>query len=118
MNNVLLRKENAYHRTFDTLDSFDDESLTRTKSYTRAVFILRQFHDMLNLTLDTFEDFIDGELGYFETNIETLDKFWSRYLESISDDLASLRYWQRMLSQKIQTFDRMKDGVTYPQREV
>jgi len=73
---------------------------------------------MLSLTLDTFEDFTKGELGYFETNSETLDKFWSTYLESIFEDSASLRYWQRMLSQRIQTFDRMKDGVSSPKMKL
>ncbi|KIX04584.1 uncharacterized protein Z518_05454 [Rhinocladiella mackenziei CBS 650.93] len=106
--------ENAYHDVIDTDKFFDDEALSRTKSYTRAVSILRKFHDLLSLTLDSFQEFSRNELKYFETSSEVLDRFWTSYLESVFESTETLRHWQRMLLQKIQTFDRMKDGVGNP----
>ena len=68
-------EENAYHDTIDTNDFFDDKSLSRTKSYTKAVSVLRKFHDMLSLTLESFQDFTQGELKYFETSSEVQGKY-------------------------------------------
>lgn len=95
----------------DGNDFFDDAQLGRTKSYTKAVSIMRKFNDILSLALDTFHDFELGEGQYFGTGNDELDSRWKGYLDSISDDFASLRYFHRILVQKIQTFDRMKDGV-------
>jgi len=92
-------------------DFFDDAQLGRTKSYTKAVSITRKFNDVLILSLDTFRDFEQGELQYFNTGNETLDDIWKTYLASVFDDFATMRYLQRVLVQKIQTFDRMKDGL-------
>lgn len=91
---------------------FDDAQLGRTKSYTQAVSIMRRFNDTLNLCLDTFGDFEHGELQYFGTGDDSLDELWRQYLDNIFDDFNTMRYLQRVLDQKIQTFDRMKDGVS------
>lgn len=93
-------------------DFFDDAQLGRTKSYTKAVAIMRKFNDVLTLSLETFWDFEQDELQYFNTGNEMLDDLWKRYLDRIFDAFATMRYLQRVLVQKIQTFDRMKDGVS------
>ncbi|KIY03609.1 uncharacterized protein Z520_00300 [Fonsecaea multimorphosa CBS 102226] len=103
--------ETAYYASMDGNDFFDDAQLGRTKSYTKAVSILRKFNDMLNLTLETFQDFEQGELQFLNTRDEKLDDLWKIYLDRIFEDFATMRYLQRVLVQKIQTFDRMKDGV-------
>ncbi|EXJ59775.1 hypothetical protein A1O7_03922 [Cladophialophora yegresii CBS 114405] len=95
----------------DGNDFFDDAQLGRTKSYTNAVYIMRKFKDTLSLSLDTFQDFQQGELLYFDTGNKQHDEGWKLYFDSIYEDLASMRYLQRVLLQKIQTFDRMKDDL-------
>jgi len=107
-----LHVETAYNGSMDGYDFFDDAQLGRTKSYTKAVSIMRRFNDMLSLSLDTFRDFELGELQYFGTGNAMLDDIWKPYLDSIFDDFGTMRYLQRVLVQKIQTFDRMKDGVS------
>ncbi|ETI29380.1 hypothetical protein G647_01833 [Cladophialophora carrionii CBS 160.54] len=105
--------ETAYYKSMagDGNDFFDDAQLGRTKSYTNAVYIMRKFNDTLSLSLDTFQDFQQGELLYFDTGNKQHDEAWKRYFDTIYEDLASMRYLQRVLLQKIQTFDRMKDDV-------
>jgi len=90
---------------------FDDVHLGRTKSYIHAVSIMRKFNDLLRISLDTFQDFERGELRYFSTGNEAHDNLWKEYLDSLLEDFANLRYFQRVLVQKIRTFDRMKDDV-------
>ena len=102
----------AYYGSMSGNDFFDDEHLGRTKSYTKAVSIMRKFNDTLSLSLDTFQDFELGELQYISTGNDTLDDLWKRHLDSIFNDFTSMRHLQRILVQKIQTFDRMKDGVS------
>ncbi|KEF59571.1 uncharacterized protein A1O9_04416 [Exophiala aquamarina CBS 119918] len=103
--------EGAYYGSMDGNDFFDDAQLGRTKSYTKAVTIMRKFNDVLILSLDTFRDFEQDELQYFNTGNEMLDDLWKRYLDRIFDGFATMQYLQRVLVQKIQTFDRMKDGL-------
>lgn len=78
---------------------------------------LRKFDDMLDLTVSSFQDFASAELNYCENDNDDLERLWKGYFDSIYDNFATLRHWQRILTQKIQTFDRMKDGVgMYPTR--
>jgi hypothetical protein len=92
-------------------DFFDDAQLGRTKSYTRAVSILKKFSDTLALTLDTMRDFELGEMQYLDAGNDALREMWNGYYDSISDDVNIMRYLRRLLIQRIQTFDRMKDRV-------
>ncbi len=92
-------------------DFFDDEGYTWTKNYTWAVSTLRQFHDSLLMTIDAWQEFALGDIQYFATGSTKLDALWKEYMDSLFDDMSELRYLQRSLLQRIQTFDRMKDGV-------
>jgi hypothetical protein len=88
-----------------------DKDFKKTTRYTWALSILRRFHDLLLKTLEAWDEFAAGELKYFDTNNEILDGHWDRYYESLFNDVSELVYLQRSLLQRIQTFDRMKDGV-------
>jgi hypothetical protein len=104
-------QELAYDKEIRTGQFSYDKDFKKTTRYTWALSVLRRFHDLLLKTLEAWEDFADGELQYFNTNSETLDKLWDRYYESLSNDVSELVYLRRSLLQRIQTFDRMKDGV-------
>ena len=95
----------------ETEEFFDNERYTWTVSYTKAVSVLRKFQDALLLSLEAWQDFALGDLLYFETKGTELDALWKPYLDSLFNDMSELRYLQRSLLQRIQTFDRMKDGV-------
>jgi hypothetical protein len=95
----------------ETEEFFDNEQYTWTISYTRAVSILRRFHDALLLTVEAWQEFELGEILYFETKSTELDALWKQYMDSLFNEISELRYLQRSLLQRIQTFDRMKDGV-------
>lgn len=88
-----------------------DKDFKKTTRYTWALSVLRRFHDLLLKTLEAWEEFASGELRYFDTNSEVLDRLWDRYYESIFNDVSELLYLRRSLLQRIQTYDRMKDGV-------
>ena len=66
------------------------------------------------MTIESFQEFSNNELQYFRTDSEKLDAYWKRYVDSLFEDVSDLRLWQRSLLQRINTFDRMKDGVCSP----
>ena len=94
------------------IDFFDDPKYTRTKKYTQAVSVLRRFHDTLYMTIEAWQEFACGDMQYFMTKSPGLDALWRKHIDSLFDDVSELRYIQRSLLQRIQTFDRMKDGVS------
>jgi hypothetical protein len=108
---LMQAQEVAYEREIRTGQFSYDKDFKKTTRYTWALSILRRFHDLLLKTLEAWEEFASGELKYFDTNSEILDRLWDRYYESLFNDASELLYLQRSLLQKIQTFDRMKDGV-------
>jgi hypothetical protein len=63
-------------------------------------------------SLEAWDEFAAGELKYFDTNSETLDRLWDHYYESLFNDVSELVYLRQSLLQRISTFDRMKDGVS------
>jgi hypothetical protein len=95
----------------ETEEFFDDERYTWTVSYTRAVSILHRFHDALLLTIEAWQEFALRDILYFETKSTELDALWKQYIDSLFNDMSELRYLQRSLLQRIQTFDRMRNGV-------
>ncbi len=95
----------------ETEEFFDNERYTWTISYTRALSILRRFHDALLLTIEAWQEFALGDILYFETKSTELDALWKQYIDGLFNEISELRYLQRSLLQRIQTFDRMKDGV-------
>jgi hypothetical protein len=85
--------------------------MSQTRSYTKAVSILRQLHDALFAQIDSLQTFLDDNMQYFETKHRDLEEQWKCYLDRIASELIHLRRWQRGLMQRIQRFDGMKDGV-------
>ena len=77
--------------------------MTQTRSYTKAVSILRQFHDTLFAQAESLQTFLDDNREQFEQ--------WTCYFDQISSDMIHFRRWQRRLLQRMQRFDGMKDGV-------
>ncbi|KAL9625601.1 MAG: hypothetical protein Q9160_000314 [Pyrenula sp. 1 TL-2023] len=90
---------------------FDDEHFSGTKKYTWAVSLLRRFHDLLLKTIESWDLFVSTELDFFDVDSEVLRDLWGNYFSRITNDVSELRFMQRSLEQRIQTFDRMKDGV-------
>lgn len=90
---------------------FDDNEFSGTKRYTWAVSLLRRFHDLLLKTIESWDLFASTELQFFEVDSRVLSNLWGGYFSSITRDVNELRFMQRSLDQRIQTFDRIKDGV-------
>jgi hypothetical protein len=104
-------QEKHYNKIIETGRYFDDQSFTGTKAYTWAVSVLRSFHDLLIKTLDAWDIFASHELRYFETSSDMLQSIWAEYMADMDKNVSEMRYLQRSLVQRIETFDRMKDGV-------
>ncbi len=85
--------------------------MSRTRTYTKAVSILRQVHDSLSSQIDSLQMFLDDNIQYFETKDKDSEERWRGFFERISSELVHLQRWQRRLKQRIQRFDAMKDGV-------
>lgn len=90
----------------------DDDRFTGTKNYTLATSILRRYHDLLLKTIESWDTFAAGELRYFDNNSPVLQRLWNGPITSLFNDVSELRFLQRSILQKIQTFDRMTDGVS------
>lgn len=73
--------------------------------------MLRRYHDRLLKTIESWDAFAAGEIRYFDTNSDMLREAWSNHIASLFNDVSELRFLQRSILQKIQTFDRMADGV-------
>jgi hypothetical protein len=108
---LMQAQEAVYEKEIRTDQFSEDKDFRKITRYTWTLSVLRRFHDLLLKTLQAWEEFASGELKYFDTNSEILDRLWDRYYESLFNDASELLYLERSLLQKIQTFDRMKDGV-------
>lgn len=76
--------------------------------------MLRRFYDLLLKTIESWDLFASTEVYFFEVDSDVLRNLWGDYFSSITRDVNELRFMQRSLEQRIQTFDRMKDGVRAP----
>jgi hypothetical protein len=108
---LIQAQEAVYEKELRTDQFSEDKDFRKSTRYIRALSILRRFHNLLLKTLEAWEGFSSGGLKYFDTNSEILDRLWDRYYESLFSDASELLHLERSLLQRIQTFDRMKDGV-------
>lgn len=103
-------KEDKYHYRIKS-DDFFDEDFKRTKHYTEAIWIMRRFHSTLEKTSDTWNKFNVHEFSMLQCSHREVDTVWGRFRSDINEQIAELHGYQRTLAQKIQTFDRMLNGV-------
>ena len=90
----------------------DDRLFTRTRKYTDVTRLLRLLHDGLVRTIESWEEFEVGELGYFENDESAKSReLWRKYLSDVEVDLKELRSFRRILQQRIEFFDSMRNGV-------
>ena len=62
---------------------------------------------------ESWEAFEDGELQYFDARgQETLRSLWGSYLANIEKDMTELRFLRRVLQQRIEMFDTMRNGAS------
>jgi Mg2+ and Co2+ transporter CorA len=104
-------QESFYIRTIDTNNFSDDQSLTRTNSYTKAVSIMRQSHDTLSTTLETLHDFLNDTETYFEKKDSTGEDLWRGFYVLIQCETDHLELWNRRVGQRMQRFEAMKNGL-------
>jgi Mg2+ and Co2+ transporter CorA len=104
-------QESFYIRTIDTNNLSDDQSLTRTNSYTKAVSILRQSHDTLSTTLETLHNFLNDTEVYFEKKDSTGEDLWRGFYVLIQCETDHLELWIRRVGQRMQRFEAMKNGL-------
>ncbi|KAI9811173.1 MAG: hypothetical protein M1827_005624 [Pycnora praestabilis] len=91
----------------------DDSGFSRTKEYTWTVQVLQLFHDSLERLIQSWDNFQNGESGYFNVKgNDTLQRTWEMYLASTEKDVRELRTLQTSLKQRIEMFDRMRNGVS------
>lgn len=65
------------------------------------------------MTIESWQEFALGDIQYFDTGSAKLDGLWKAYVDALFNDMSDLKYLKRSLLQRIQTFDRMKDGVCF-----
>ena len=74
--------------------------------------MLRLLHNALTKTIESWENFEEGEIQYFQVEDKDILRMdWSRYLEGIEKDMAELRLLRTSLHQKIEMFDNKRNGV-------
>lgn len=91
---------------------FDDPDYSGTIRYTRAVAVLRQAREALGRTLYAWDSFTSLEPQCFAIDEQNLHVSSSVELSTIDKCVAEMRFLEGSLSQKIETFDRMKDDVS------
>ncbi|MCJ1483151.1 hypothetical protein MMC06_003317 [Schaereria dolodes] len=90
----------------------DDAKFSRTKEFTWIVELLRLLHNALTKTIESWENFEEGEIQYFQVEDKDILRMdWSRYLEGIEKDMAELRLLRTSLHQKIEMFDNKRNGL-------
>lgn len=97
----------------EEISLIDDAGLNRTRELTWTTELLRLLHGSLVRSIESWESFDDGELQYFHVEEQqTLRQSWDIYIAEIEKDINELRSLRRILQQKIETFDNIKDGVS------
>jgi len=95
------------------LNFFDNEELTHTKDLTLAGTTLRHFRDSLAATLVAWEDFErDGIQALTLQGCEGLRPKWDEYLSDIRGNISDLRNLRLLLSQRLEFFNTLRDGVS------
>lgn len=91
----------------------DDRFLSKTKQLTWAVSTLQRFRDSLARTIVAWDNFASGEIDCFNVNSgPALQDLWQGYLAEIRGYVSELRSLQLMLTQKLELFKEMKNGVS------
>ena len=87
--------------------------MTRTKELTLTVSTLRRFRDSLSRTVVAWDGFEERGIDIFETTgSDAFRQRWEGYLEDIRRDFAELKSLQTLLTQKLEHFNGMRDGVS------
>ncbi|KAL9079867.1 MAG: hypothetical protein Q9157_001269 [Trypethelium eluteriae] len=91
----------------------DDRFLSKTKQLTWAVSTLQHFRDSLARTLVAWDNFASAELDQFNLGSgEALQSLWWGYIAEIRGHISSLRSLQLVLTQNLELFKEMKNGVS------
>lgn len=74
---------------------------------------IRRFRDSLARTINAWDSFEAGEIGYLDIhNIPELSEHWdTSYFANIRSDISELRYLHLLLSQKLELFNSLRDGL-------
>ena len=90
----------------------DENEFPRTREYTRTVELFRLLYNALVKTIESWEQFENGEIQYFDIVGQiTLRRAWESYLAGIEKNITELKFLRRSLQQKIEMFDNMRNGV-------
>ena len=91
----------------------DDRFLSKTKQLTWAVSTLQHFRDNLARTLVAWDNFVLKGIDYFDMRTgDALQDLWQGYISEISGYISDLRSLHLVLTQKLDLFKEMKDGVS------
>ena len=112
-----LCQETQYLVRLANRSIFDTPDYSGTAAFTRAVSTLRRFEHMLNRTIEAWDDF-NGYEDLLDCSDNNLKARWTNIVINITYEVSELRYLQHSLVQKIQTFDRMKQEVTFTERRL
>ena len=104
-------QQNDYYDRIDSGPYFDDENCSKTQHYNKALAEIRRFHDSLQRTSDDWESFSTLSFSLLQYPVRFVDVNWSSHRTSIIENFAELRRYQRVLAQRGESFNRMKDGV-------
>ena len=107
------QEESVFDEAVREASLVDDERLSRTKDYTQTIELLRLLHNSLVKIFESWEAFENGELQYFDARgQEILRSLWDSYLANIEKDMTELRFLRRVLQQRIEMFDTMRNGAS------
>ena len=108
------QEESIFNEPVRKASLVDDIRLSRTRTYTTAIELLRLLHNSLVKVIESWESFENGEIQYFEVNEqETHRRGWGSYFAAIEKNMTELRFLRRLLQQRIEMFDNMRNGVWY-----
>lgn len=93
-------------------------SITQQKGFKWTIRVLRQFTDLLSITIAAWETFKDGEIRYFYVphSDELAEISWGTYLAAIDKDVTQLRGLRSSLQHQTTLFENMTNSlVTHAQ---
>ena len=91
----------------------DDERMTRTRELSIAVSCLREFRDNLSSTIRAWDNFESNYINLFEApKFPKLQDLWLAYIVQIRVSVFRLKDLQALMSQKLDRFNSMRDGVS------
>jgi hypothetical protein len=95
------------------IEKIGEPSITQQKGFKWTIRVLRQFTNLLSITIQAWETFKNGEIRcfYIPHSDELAESSWGTYLAAIDKDVTHLRRLRSSLQHQTKLFENMTNSL-------